>query len=320
MKHTWKQAAAWLLCLAMAASLTACGKDKTKKADNTPAAPQNETVKDGQNDGDSTVSIIPFDNSEDETVTTTTTTKGTTTTTNTKKSKTTAAKSTTTAKPAETTKATEAAPQRDNAYKINTKTYTANNGDITFRYPQISGLYDQDIQDFYNKLFQSDCKEAVSDETSPSTLDVSFEVKYKTKDKLSIVFYGSYFYEGAAHPYAYAYCYNIDLATGETFVPSEQISAEKAADAILADKWTLLGPVDDVTKDDIIEYYNSYSEEALKDAITEKDVFTVKRDKNGKFSTTGQTACSSYLDSNGSPVRILFVSHALGDYVEVKLN
>ena len=292
-----KKAAVLLLAAAMGLSLTACGKDDKK----TGSGHTNQTILIGGDDTDQTAAggkttwytaAAGEEGDDDENFTTTTTTK--------------------------TTIGTVIAPEQDNSYKIVTKKYTSDDGKIKYQYPQITGLYDETMQGFYNKLFKNDLKAAVAD-IGAGTLTMKFDVKRKTKDQLSIVFYGGVFYDGAAHPFGYAYAYNIDLATGETFVPSEQISMDKAADAILADKWTLVGHADGVTKQHIVDYFSQFSEDSMKSTITESKVISVRRDDNGGYSVKGQNVCRSYLDSDGEPVLIVEVNHALGDYAEVKL-
>ena len=253
----------------------------------------------------------------------------TTTTTNTSKSKkTTTAKTTTTQKTSTTKKettattkttttTTTASAKRDNSYKVAAKKYTANDGDISYTYPQISGLYDEEMQSFYNNLFQSDMNAAVK-EGGLSNLNVTYEVTLKNADTLSIVFRGGSFYEGAAHPFGYAYAYTINLATGETINPADSINMNKAADAIANDSWKLVRSADGVSKSDIVEYFNQFSEDEMKSYMTVKDTVTVKKNTKGKYATSGTVGCKSYLNAEEKPVLILEVNHALGDYVEVK--
>lgn len=307
-----KRGVALLICSALIISFVSCGKDKKNHPDSSKTQ-NTDTIKDGQNGKDDTVSIIEFEDSDDDDVVTTTTTTNTTKSKTTKTSKKTTATSKTTA----TTKA--AAPKRDNSYKVTAKKYSSDDGNITYFYPIITGLYDQDMQNFYNKLFKSDFNKAIN-QSGLSSLKTEYEVTLKTKDKLSIVFRGNQYYEDAAYPYSFAYAYTIDLATGETVVPSRSITIDKAVDAILDDKWTLVRGMDGVSKSDFIEYYNQYDEKQLEDILTEKNVFSVKRNSNSDYYTEGSTACSSYLNENSEPVVILSVNHALGDYAEVHLG
>ena len=323
MKKMSQKIGIFVICAALSSSLAACGKDKKNSSGKTTA----QTVQAGN---DETAQTVPTKSkekgastwytgtgrTEDEAYTMTTTT---TTVASKKKTTKTTTTTTTTTTTATTTTTTKAAVKRDNQYKVSTKKYTTDDDKITYRYPQISGLYDEAMQNFYNKLFQSDMEKAV-EEIGKGTLEVSYKVTYKTKDQLSIVFRGSSFGDGAAHPYGFAYVYNIDLATGGTFIPSEQISMSKAADAILDDKWSLVKAADGVKKSNIVDYFSQLGEEGTKNAITESNVLTVKQSGEGKYAIKKGAFCRSYLDGDAEPVLILELNHALGDYAEVKLS
>ncbi len=304
-----ERAMALLICAALAVSLAACGKDNKKKA--AQGKTQNsDTIKGGQ-DGDDTVSIIPFDDDEDEggqssapdddnSVTTTTTT-------NTTAKKTTAA----------STKATTSTVKRDNSYKIVDKKYSNDDGSITFTYPQITGLYDKDMQDFYNELFKSDANKAVS-QGELETFSGEYKVTLKNKDKLSIVFRCSGYMKGGLFPSSYAYAYTIDLSTGETVNPFDSINISKAADSIVNNSWTLVRAGDGVSKSDVIEYFNQFNEEEMKSFMSVKDVISVRKNSQGKYTVSGVSFCNSYFDGTLEPVLILEVSHAMGDYIEAQ--
>ncbi len=314
---------AFAISAALLVSVVSCGKNNSKSTAQTKkGADSTQTSK--------TVEIIAFeddnetddtkkdDSGEDENVTTTTTTmttkKKTTVTTTTASTQKKTSK--TTSKATEKTSATQTASKRDNSYKITDKTYTAADGKIKCTYPQITGLYDETMQSYYNKLFQSECEAAAGD-SSLENFSGTYEVKLKNKDKLSIVFRHGVFYKGAAHPYSYAYAYTIDLATGNTIIPSESVNMNKAADAILNDSWTLTRSTDGVGKSDVIEYFNQYDEKTIKSNLSVENVIKVKNN-NGKYTKSGAVGCRSYLDGTGEPVLILEVNHALGDYVEVQ--
>lgn len=291
-----KKAAALLVAISMLTAFTACGNDK--KSNN--ASSDGATTIIPFEDDEDTNSIVEFDDDDDD-VTTTTTTNGTTTTTL-------------------TTATTAAAAKRDNSYKVSAQKYSSSDGKVNISYPQISGLYDSTMQDYYNKLFKSDFSEYISGRSS-DTFNCEYQVTLKTADLLSIVFRCSVYMDGAAHPTAYAYAYTIDLESGGTLVPSAVIDSDSAAKNFVSGKsWTLSKSVDGVSKSDVIEYFNQYSTSEIKDFIIESDVFTVKRSAKGTYSTSGNVACRSYLDGSSSPIFLLDVTHALGDYVEVEFN
>lgn len=290
--------AAAVLIGGILAAAVSCGKDSSKNKDKDTSSQTQKTS------SANSVNIIDFEDGEepeeidsrhaedDETVTTTTTTATT------------------------TTAATKAEAKRDNNYTISGKTYTSDDGKIKCTYPQIAGLYDETMQEFYNKLFRSDCKAMIGDNSYESFTE-TYEVKLKTKDKLSIVFRYGIYYKDGAHPFSTAYAYTIDLATGNTIIPSESVNMNKAADAILNDSWTLTRSSEGVKKSHVIDYFSQFNEEAMKSNISVENVIRVKN-TDGKYTVTGKTYCNSYLDGNGEPVLILEVNHALGDYVEVQ--
>ena len=330
-----KKALTLFISAALLMSLASCGNDnaKNKNAGKTTGTSQATRAKDGPE-------IVEFDDSEDEDdsgkttaaannedVTTTTTTapsktkKSTTTTSATTKATTT--KKATTAKPTETkttakatTAATQPTSQLNNKYKVAYKNYTSENGKLKYKYPQIANLYDEDMQNFYNDYFKKKCTGSLSD-AGLESFSGTYEVKYKTKDTLSIIFRESFLYSGAAHGYTCAHAITIDLATGNTFIPSESVNMDKAADAITNDTWTLTRSADGVSKKNIIDYFNQFDEETLKSTLSYDDMIKI-RNSGGKYTVSGKTNCNSYLDVNGDPVLILEVNHALGDYVEVQ--
>lgn len=335
-----KRAVALLISAALMASLASCGGSgkSTKRTAQNSNSIQTTRTEDSPN-------IIEFDDSDDEedtdessdSVTTTTTsapsrTKKTTTTASaststststtasttkaTTKKSTTAKSTTTTSKTTAKTTTTQPASQLSNQYKVTSKTYTSTSGNIKYKYPQITGLYDETMQAFYNDYFKSDCLKYL-DESGLESFSGTFEVKYKTKSTLSILFRESFYYSGAAHGYTSAHAITIDLATGNTVIPSETVDMDKAADAINNDTWILTRSADGVTKKNIVDYFNQYDEEQMKSSISVDNVVRIKN-SGGKYTVSGKTGCNSYLDVNGDPVLILEVNHALGDYVEVQ--
>lgn len=286
---------ALIIAISMITAFTACGEDKNTSNNKTDTTTSTQT----KPTNDDTVSIVEFEDDEEGVdITTTTTTKTTT-------------KKTTT---------TTAAPKRDNSYKVTAKTYESTDGKVKVSYPQISGLYDEKMQKYYNKLFKSDFADYMKDDFK-DTFENTYKVTYKTKDILSIVFRCNTYIEGSAHPMAFAYAYTINLETGETLMPSVDIDTASAAKNFLSDKsWTLTRAEDRVSKSDVIEYYNKYSVDEIEEYLTETDVFTVSRSKKGVYSTDGTISCRSYLDGSAAPIFILDVPHALGDYVEIEFH
>ncbi len=327
-----KKALALLIAAALLGSFASCGSDdkkddasgkKTGGVSQATRAADNPNIVEFDDSDEEDDSVKKTHSGEDEFFTTTTTTapsrtKKTSSTTTTATSTTTTAKKTTTTKSTTkaTTTTTQPAPQLSNKYKVGYKTYTSDDSKRKYKYPQISGLYDEAMQSFYNEYFKNISVSAASD-TGLGSFNGTFEVKYKTKDTLSIIFRESYLYKGAAHGYACAHAITIDLATGNTIVPSESVDIDRATDAIKNESWTLTRSAEGVTKKNIIDYFNQFSEETIRNNMTIEDMVTV-RNSGGKYTVKGMTGCNSYLDFNGEPVLILEVNHALGDYVEVQ--
>ncbi len=330
-----KRTLALLISVALLGAFVSCGSDDKKSKGNKG---NNGSVSQATRAADNP-NIVEFDDTEDENdnytvragdddiVTTTTTTAPprtkktttsatTTTTTTAKKTTTTTKATTTTTKATTTTTTTKPASPLSNSYKVVYKTYSSDNGKLKYRYPQISGLYDEAMQSFYNDYFKKSCTGALSD-SGLDTFKGTYEVKYKTKDTLSIVFRESYLYGGAAHGYSTAHAITIDLATGNTVIPSEAVDMDKATDAITNDTWTLTRSADGVTKKNVIDYFNQFDEATIRNSLSIDDMIRVKN-SGGKYTVTGKAGCNSYLDVNGDPVLILEVNHALGDYVEVQ--
>lgn len=296
MKHNrMRKTLALIIAISTLTAFTACGGNDKDKSGNTSSG---ETQIVHFEDDDDTSSIVKFDDEDEESAATTTTTTATT-----KKAAT-----------------TTAAPKRDNTYKVTAKTYESKNGKVKVSYPQISGLYDKSMQNYYNSLFKSDFADYMKEDYK-DTFENTYQVTYKSKDLLSIVFRCSSYVDGSAHPYAFAYAYTIDLETGGTLVPSAAIDTGSAAKSFLSGKnWTLTKAVDGVGKSDVLEFYADTGVEQMQEYITETDVVTVTRNKNGKYSISGTVACRSYLDGSAAPIFIMDVPHVIGDYVEIEFN
>lgn len=212
----------------------------------------------------------------------------------------------------------DTAPKRDNSYTIILQKYTDDEGTVDIEYPQISGLYDEKMQDYYNALFKSKFEEYMGGGNAEHFL-CEYEVTLKTADVLSIVFRCQLPY-ASPYPRGYAYAYNIDLETGETFVPSNEINTDKASRNFASgDNWEIVYSPDE-NYDDKESYIECYEEQSVSSAILESDVITVTRNAEGEYSKSGAFECRSYLDSNSEPVVILEVLHIVGDYIEIKFN
>ncbi len=211
------------------------------------------------------------------------------------------------------------ATKRDNTYKITAVEFESEDGNINISYPQISGLYDETMQNYYNQLFKSDFEACLSDEENYMCF-ADYQVTLKTGDTLCIVFRSWSCAYGWAHPRAESYAYNLNLQTGETFIPSESVDINKAFANFTSGKdWEIqYSPDDNKNKEDFIECYTEY--QYMTSNFPEKNVVTVKRNSEDNYTTAGNAKCHSYLDEDSETILILDVWHTLGDYVEIKFN
>ena len=212
----------------------------------------------------------------------------------------------------------DTAPERDNSYTMILQKYINDDDSVDIEYPHINGLYDKNMQDYYNTLFKSHFEDYMNGENTEDFL-CEYEVTLKTADVLSIVFRCQLPY-ASPHPYSYAYAYNINLETGETFVPSDEIDADKAAvDFASGENWEIVYSPDD-NYDNKESYIECYESQLVSSAIRESDVVTVKRISDSGYSKSGVIECRSYLDENSERCFILDVWHTLGDYIEIKFK
>lgn len=218
------------------------------------------------------------------------------------------------------------AAKRDNSYTITAVEHKTSDDAVNICYPQISGLYDEKMQDYYNALFKSNIEEYMDGKDYDECLneysvefDCEYEVALKTADILSIVFRCRIYRETAAYPTSYAYAYTINLETGETMIPSKSVDIDNAAQNFKSgENWSV---VNGMNKSNIIDFYDTTEESYIKDYLTEsEDVVTVKRDSEGNYTKSGKSMCNSYLDSSNSPVIILETHRLIGSYAEIKFN
>ena len=113
---------------------------------------------------------------------------------------------------------------------IKTVNETSGDGkiDITLKYPQISGLKDQTVQDRINSMFTQEAASArqegldnvkdYPEGMSPNKYETYFDyrIKYNRNSLLSVIFL-DYQYTGGAHGSTVQKAYTLDLQTGEEY-------------------------------------------------------------------------------------------------------
>ncbi|GEM_PF-6963915 len=184
-----------------------------------------------------------------------------------------------------------------------------NDGAITVSYPQISGWGNTERQERWNKWFASfDFDESSEEHSSEGLAGYALvpDILEQTDESFTVLFTGYADYEGAAHPYAFAYGITVDMTTGEQNpLPDTQI----LADALYSGNFTIFSGVEDVTLDDIC---NTWGEKA-----TQEDITNALLSLNDPL-LSDIPATWFYID--GKPCLIFSVNHALGDYVILQIN
>ena len=206
--------------------------------------------------------------------------------------------------------------QETSSYTVNlvqgTKT---EDGNFDVVYPQLEGWENTEAQERWNQEFQTaELQDGVegSQIEDYESYTVKPRIMTQTEDLLSILMEGTYFFKGAAHPYAFAYTYNIDMKTGESYRLPEQseelvnrISAE-----LLAGNYTIESEFKEISISDVF-----WVDEG--DTLDESRIFNELQscDYDPEFIPT----CYSYWRED--KIGIVFsTNHALGDYVIFEVN
>ncbi|MBQ6570068.1 MAG: hypothetical protein IJL87_07410 [Clostridia bacterium] len=181
-------------------------------------------------------------------------------------------------------------------------------------YPQIAGWALADKQDKWNEEFASFNIGETSELEGGATIDtveyyeVTYEVATQTDDILSIVFYGSIYYVGAAHPFAYASAHTIDMKTGDeiTLAGLPEDKRREIAKAAGEGKFEIIsgGPISTVEEliPELEIYYGIDGSQSVEDAVYEEI-------SNAEYSS------GNYFIKDGKTCVILPIHHAAGDYV-----
>ncbi len=166
-----------------------------------------------------------------------------------------------------TDKSTDPEGKNSTVYEIKEEVYEYEK--IVIKYPQITGLSDQEKQEKMNEFIREDAMRDVEDsKTEKATLEVNYEVSFQGTDLLSIKFIGYSYYPGAAHPNHTFYSTNIDVdqATRIKLKDVVDINDNFVAAFIAYSKY--IGPLeaDQGLEDLLEEEFHSISREGLSDA------------------------------------------------------
>jgi hypothetical protein len=87
--------------------------------------------------------------------------------------------------------------------------------DIAVSYPQLEGLKDTNIKNNINELLKQDAMSYLDDASAIISLDISYEIKWKGDNLLSVEYYGWGEVSDAPHPDKMSILSNIDINTGK---------------------------------------------------------------------------------------------------------
>lgn len=202
--------------------------------------------------------------------------------------------------------ALELYPYEEASYEIERKELSKSG--IRISYPQIAGLSNTEIQEKWNELIEGHARKALGDAEEGSSLEVSYAVKTKNDQMLSILIEGYYSTEGAAYPTCFRYTYNIDLNSGESIRLAYVRDADELAKELLAGKgYQVEGELGEEFKERLTILYGD--EEQLADALRDFD-----------YGENRETPAGFSYHQDGKVHLCIEVPHALGDYVDVILE
>lgn len=190
------------------------------------------------------------------------------------------------------------------AYSVATRSVKRDGISVT--YPQVEGLANAAAQQAINDTIDKTVQQAIADMGKEDTYSLTFEVMTQDEQTLSLVMKGGLYYQGSAHPAAFAYTYNFDLATGQNHSLMAGRDPAMIAQAVQDGKITILNG-DEEMKGYILEYLTQVlAPETLNAAMVQAD--------NG-----AADGVMTFM-KDGQLCLVLPVTHALGDYCLVRID
>lgn len=190
------------------------------------------------------------------------------------------------------------------AYSVATRSVKRDG--ISVDYPQVEGLANAAVQQAINDTIDKTVQQAIADMGKEDTYSLTFEVMTQDEHTLSLVMKGGFYYQGSAHPAAFAYTYNFDLVTGQNHSLMAGRDPAMIAQAVQDGKITILNG-DEEMKGYILEYLTQVlAPETLNAAMVQAD--------NG-----AADGVMTFM-KDGQLCLVLPVTHALGDYCLVRID
>lgn len=186
-------------------------------------------------------------------------------------------------------------------------------GSIDVVYPQLEGWENTEAQERWNQEFLNALELQEDSQTAEYEIyTIKPRIMTQTEELLSILVEGTYFYKGAAHPYGYAYTYNIDMKTGEARYLSQQSEemVNGIASELLAGNYTVESQFKEIAISDLF-----WVDEG--DVLDESRIFNELQSCD--YALEYNPTCYSYWRED--KIGIIFsTNHALGDYAILEVN
>jgi hypothetical protein len=186
-----------------------------------------------------------------------------------------------------------------------TVTSVYESGSIKIEYPQIEDLLDTNMQTRLNEIIRTCALEILysydAENQENLSLDIEYEVTRTSGNLMSIVFRGTAFTEGAAHPNHIFYTVNVDVQVGVEVALLDMI--------VLGDEFVEIFRTRSAAKiPEADEYIKDNDNEFLIQAF---------RDADNVFDIYSETY-SYYTDD--SVIICFYVPHAIGGYAEFEIK
>lgn len=179
---------------------------------------------------------------------------------------------------------------------------------IQISYPQITGLFDEEIQKKWNDIIREHAKKAFEDAKEGSSLEVSYSLKTMNDQLLSILIEGDYEALDEADSRSFRYTYNIDMRSGESVRLVHDWDVDQLAENLLkGEGYTTNGELGAELKERLAILYGDAGQ--LADVLRQFD-----------YGENRETPSGFSYRENGRTHLCIEVPHALGDCADVLLD
>lgn len=182
-------------------------------------------------------------------------------------------------------------------------------GELRLIYPKIIDHSKKEIETKVNEVIEKRIDTIIS-ENNYSTVGLEFEIANIENELLSLVFYGEGYGDEMAYPVRFCYTYNFDMLTGEVLTLEDLMPIEDAVEMMrFGLGYEMEKPM--IEKEDFSQYIEMNKPEGMLEELKQFD-FREQDTQEQPLGYSYQSGEDIYL--------VVLVPHALGDYVQVKLN